>query len=90
MNDLATKSSLTSPQRQLVELMQRLNFGRIENLHIRNGIPALIPRLAWSRHLRSARPRMVRGRRWISKISCSSARLSKCWASSRAWWPAKP
>ncbi len=32
MNDLTAKSSLSNPQRHLVELMQRVNFGRIEDL----------------------------------------------------------
>ncbi|HRV31532.1 MAG TPA: hypothetical protein P5169_07450 [Kiritimatiellia bacterium] len=38
-----TKSSLTPPQARLVELMQRLNFGRIEDLHVRNGEPQFTP-----------------------------------------------
>ncbi len=37
------KSSLTPPQARLVELMQRLNFGRIEDLHILNGSPLFDP-----------------------------------------------
>ena len=37
------KSSLTPPQARLVELMQRLNFGRIEDLHVRNGEPQFTP-----------------------------------------------
>jgi len=37
------KSSLTPPQARLVELMQRLNFGRIEDLHVRNGEPQFDP-----------------------------------------------
>ena len=37
------KSSLSYSQRNLVELMQKLNFGRIEDLHIRNGEPQANP-----------------------------------------------
>lgn len=43
MNELTPKSSLSAPQRRLVELMQRLNFGRIEDLIIRGGEPVFDP-----------------------------------------------
>lgn len=43
MNAITTKSSLSEPQRRLVELMQSINFGRIENLHVRAGEPAFTP-----------------------------------------------
>lgn len=43
MNDLTTKSSLSDSHRRLVELMQRLNFGRIEDLIIRGGEPVFDP-----------------------------------------------
>lgn len=43
MNELTAKSSLSEPQRRLVELMQRLNFGRIEDLIIRGGEPVFDP-----------------------------------------------
>ena len=46
----ATKSSLTRRRRQLIELMQRVNFGRIEELVIKGGEPVLDPP-----------PRVVRG-----------------------------
>ena len=39
MSDLKTKSSLSNPQRQLLELLQNINFGRLEALHVRNGQP---------------------------------------------------
>lgn len=39
-----TKSSLSLAQQQLIELMQRINFGRIENLRIHAGRPVLNPR----------------------------------------------
>lgn len=39
----STKASLTHPQARLVDLMQRLNFGRIEDLHILNGEPLFDP-----------------------------------------------
>jgi len=38
-----TKSSLSPQRRQLVEIMQGLNFGHIEGLHIRDGEPVLDP-----------------------------------------------
>src|SRR5262245_59935470 len=40
--DLAM-AALSRPRRRLVELMQNLNFGRIEVLVIRNGNPILDP-----------------------------------------------
>jgi hypothetical protein len=43
LNELTAKSSLSDPQRRLVELMQRLNFGRIEDLIIRGGEPVFDP-----------------------------------------------
>ena len=38
-----TKSSLSEPRQRLVELMQEVNFGRIENLVICDGQPVLSP-----------------------------------------------
>lgn len=38
-----TKSSLTPAQTRFIELMQRLNFGRIENIHIVDGEPQSDP-----------------------------------------------
>lgn len=38
-----TKSSLSQAQKRLVELMQRLNFGRIERLTVRRGEPVFDP-----------------------------------------------
>ena len=43
MNDQMTKASLSAPRRRLLETMQRLNFGRIEDLEIRNGDPVFNP-----------------------------------------------
>ena len=43
MNELTTKSSLSGSHRRLVELMQRLNFGRIEDLIVRDGEPVFDP-----------------------------------------------
>jgi hypothetical protein len=43
MNLSTTKSSLSPNRRQLVEMMQRLNFGCIENLAIHAGDPTLSP-----------------------------------------------
>jgi hypothetical protein len=39
----ATKSSLTERQKVLVELMQQINFGRIEALLVRDGEPNFNP-----------------------------------------------
>lgn len=38
-----SKSSLTGPQQQLVELLQQINFGRVEGLLVRNGAPVFNP-----------------------------------------------
>ena len=38
-----TKSSLSQPKARLVEWMQRITFGRIEGLVIRNGEPVFDP-----------------------------------------------
>jgi len=43
LHNLTTKSSLSVAQSRLIELLQNLNFGRIEGLHIRGGQPALNP-----------------------------------------------
>jgi hypothetical protein len=43
MNQPITKSSLSDAQRHLVDLLQRLNFGRIEGLHVRCGEPVFDP-----------------------------------------------
>lgn len=43
MTELITKSSLSDSQRRLVELMQQINFGRIEDLQVRAGEPFFDP-----------------------------------------------
>ena len=40
---MLTKSSLSTSQKRLLEAMQKMNFGRIENLSIRGGEPVLNP-----------------------------------------------
>ena len=35
------KSHLSPPRRRLIELMQSINFGRLENLRVRGGEPVL-------------------------------------------------
>jgi len=40
---LNNKTSLTAPQRRLLETLQRTNFGRIERLAVRNGQPVFDP-----------------------------------------------
>ncbi|MCK6486563.1 MAG: hypothetical protein L6R00_20835 [Phycisphaerae bacterium] len=42
-SELLTKSSLSHQQAQLIELMQRINYGRIEGLSVRCGKPTLDP-----------------------------------------------
>ena len=39
----ALKSDLTPARRRLIELAQRVNFGRIENLRVREGEPVFDP-----------------------------------------------
>ena len=39
----STKAALSPARRRLVETMQQLNFGRIENLAVRAGEPAFDP-----------------------------------------------
>jgi hypothetical protein len=43
MDHLPTKAALSPDRRRLVEAMQVLNFGRIENLKISAGEPTFIP-----------------------------------------------
>ena len=43
MDQLLTKSSLTPESAHLVELMQAINYGRIEDLVIRDGQPVFEP-----------------------------------------------
>ncbi len=43
MTDLRRKASLSPQQRHLVELMQGINFGRIEGLVVRDGEPVFDP-----------------------------------------------
>jgi hypothetical protein len=43
VNQQITKSSLNDPQRRLVEMLQNLNWGRIENLCVRGGEPTYEP-----------------------------------------------
>jgi hypothetical protein len=40
---LPTKSSLSTAQKRLLEIMQKTNFGRIEGLKVRDGQPAFDP-----------------------------------------------
>lgn len=37
------KSVLSKSQSRLIELLQKLNFGRVEGLHVRNGEPVFDP-----------------------------------------------
>jgi len=43
MSGSATKASLSPARRRLLELMQKVNFGRIEGLAVRGGEPVFDP-----------------------------------------------
>jgi hypothetical protein len=43
LNQPISKSSLSEPQRRLVDLFQQINFGRIEALRVRAGMPSFDP-----------------------------------------------
>ena len=43
MPSVVTKAALTPARKRLVELMQEINFGRIEELHVRGGEPVFEP-----------------------------------------------
>lgn len=43
MNTQATKLGLKEPQARLIELLQHVNFGRIEHLIVRAGLPVFDP-----------------------------------------------
>ena len=38
-----TKSALSGAERRLIELLQRVNFGRIERVQVRDGVPIWNP-----------------------------------------------
>ena len=43
MPNVVTKAALTPARKRLVELMQEINYGRIEKLHVRDGEPIFDP-----------------------------------------------
>lgn len=43
MTDVVTKAALTPARKRLVELMQEINYGRIEGLRVQNGEPVFDP-----------------------------------------------
>ena len=43
MSNVVTKASLTPAKRRLVELMQEINYGRLEGLEVRDREPVLDP-----------------------------------------------
>jgi hypothetical protein len=43
MTDVVTKAALTPARKRLIELMQEINYGRIESLMVRNGEPVFDP-----------------------------------------------
>ncbi len=50
MQNAETKLSLSPARKRLVELMQEINYGRIENLQIRGGEPVFNPPPTVLRH----------------------------------------
>lgn len=44
MSQIQMKSDLSDPRAKLIEMMQHVNFGRIEDLTIRSGEPIFDPR----------------------------------------------
>lgn len=40
---MRTKSALSAPEARLLEIMQKMNYGRIEDLSIRSGQPTFNP-----------------------------------------------
>lgn len=58
MPQLIRKSNLTESEQQLVELLQDLDFGRVEELHIRDGKPVFqpMPRVVATRRLGGPAP----------------------------------
>ena len=40
---MLTKSSLSTPQKRLLEILQKVNYGRVEDLSIRGGEPMFSP-----------------------------------------------
>jgi hypothetical protein len=43
MPNVVTKAALSPARRRLVELMQEINYGRIERLEVRDGEPVFDP-----------------------------------------------
>lgn len=43
LRDRQSKSDLSPARRRLVEVMQDVNFGRIQNLHVVDGEPVFVP-----------------------------------------------
>jgi len=59
-------ASISRPRAALVELMQRINFGRVERLTVRSGEPVLAPRPRIIREIKfggenGPRPEAARG-----------------------------
>lgn len=48
----ASKANLSPARRQLIELMQQLNFGRLEQFTIRNGEPVFDPPPSTTREIK--------------------------------------
>ena len=79
-----TKAGLSAPRRRLLVSMQQLNFGRIEDLEIRDGDPVFSPRPAWCR-TSSWAARTVRGRNSATRILCSRTKSRSSSITSRGY-----
>ena len=60
MIESVSKSSLTKPEQSLVKLLQELNFGRVEDLRVRNGAPVFAPGPRVIRTVRMGRDNVAR------------------------------
>jgi hypothetical protein len=70
--NLATKMKLPSQRRRLVELMQDINFGRIENVFVRNGEPQLEMNLSVVREVKIGGENGVRPERHTGDFALKS------------------
>jgi hypothetical protein len=52
MTNVSHTSDLTSARRTLLRILQRVNFGRVEQLHVRDGQPVFMPAPAVIREIK--------------------------------------
>jgi hypothetical protein len=83
VDQLLTKSSLTPESAHLVELMQAVNYGRIEDLVIRDGQPVFEPAPSVIQKVKMGADNGPRPEA-VYADSGSRAASSNCWNCSRA------